>query len=262
MLEFEPVWKGPNSIYKFDFEKVTETFVFKEINSLGCKSKGDVIGMDSKLLHLSAQVIVKYVTFLINKSLSCGLVPKDWKKARVTPLYNCKGVKSNYNSYRPISVICHLAKVMEKCVHSQFGKYLDKHNFLTPHQSAYLKFHSTQTSLVNVTDNWYQNIEDGLITGVCFFDISKCFDAICHDTLLFKLKKYGILGHSLKWFKSYLTDRSQALILNKSLTSFKNVTTGIPQGSILGPVLFLIFMNDLPMFVKNCNLYADDTMLD
>ena len=83
-----------------------------------------------------------------------------------------------------------------------------------------------------------------------------------YDTLLFKLKKYGILGHSLKWFKSYLTDRSQALILNKSLTSFKNVTTGIPQGSIQGPVLFLIFMNDLPMFVKNCNLYADDTMLE
>ena len=80
MLEFEIVWKGPNSIYRFDFEKVTETFVFKEINSLGCKSKSDVIGMDSKLLHLSAQVIVKYVTFLINKSLSCGLVPKDWKK--------------------------------------------------------------------------------------------------------------------------------------------------------------------------------------
>ena len=151
---------------------------------------------------------------------------------------------------------------MEKFVHSQFVKYLDKHNFLTPHQSAYLKFHSTQTSLFNVTDNWYQNIEDGLITGVCFFDISKCFDAICHDTLLFKLKKYGILGHSLIWFKSYLTDRSQALILNKSLTSFKNVTTRIPQGSIQGPVLFLIFMNDLPMFVKNCNLYADDTMLE
>ena len=136
------------------------------------------------------------------------------------------------------------------------------YRFITPDQSAYLKNHSTQTSLLKVTNDWYHNIENNLITGVCFFDISKCFNAIDHDILLFKLEKYGIRGKEFQWFSSYLNNRKQATKCNDRMSSFQSVCTGVPQGSILGPILFLLFMNDLPMYVGNCNLYADDTMLD
>ena len=207
-------------------------------------------------------MIASYVTYLFNLSISSSTVIEEWKKARVTPLYKGKGSKIDYTSYRPISVISHLAKILEKIIQCQLSGYLEKHNFITPDQSAYLKNHSTQTALLKVTNDWYHNIENGLITGVCFFDISKCFNAIDHDILLFKLEKYGIRGNELSWFKSYLSNRKQATLCNGKISSFENVCTGVPQGSILGPILFLLFMNDLHMHVKNCNLYADDTMLD
>ena len=185
------------------------------------------------------------------------------KKARVTPLYKGKGSKSDPNSYRPISVICHFSKNLEKCIQSQLIHYLSHHCFITPDQSAYLKNNSTQTALIKVTDKWYQNIEDGLLTGSCFFDVSKCFDAISHEILFFKLGKYGVDNNELSWFKSYLSNRTQAVVNNnKNMSSFSQVNTGIPQGSVLGPVLFLVMVNDLPMPVENCNLYADDTMIE
>ena len=223
----DPIWKGPSSVYDFIFYEINETSVARELDALGNKSNSDLLGFDSKLLRLSSCIIAKYITFFINKSISTAHVLLDWKKARVTALYKGKGSQNDCNSYRPISVLCHIAKIMEKCVHSQIIVYLEQHNFLTPNQSAYLKNHSTQTALINVTNNWYQNIEDGLITGICFFDISKCFDALSHEIIFFKIEKYGIRNHALNWFRSYLTNRSQAISSKNSMTQFINITTGV-----------------------------------
>ena len=140
--------------------------------------------------------------------------------------------------------------------------FLSKHDMITPDQSAYLRHHSTQTALLKVTNQWYENIEDGLITGVCFFDISKCFDSISHEILIFKLVKYGIINDALSWFLSYLSARTRCTLCNNSMSSFQTVTSGVPQGSLLGPILFLLFINDLPKFIQNCNLYADDTEME
>ena len=258
----DPIWKGPSCVYNFIFYKGKEISVERKLDALGNKSNTDILGFDSKLLWLSSCIIAKYITFFINKSISTAHVLLDWKKARVTALYKGKGSQNNCNSYRPISVLCHIAKIMEKCIHSQIIVYLEQHNFLTPNQSAYPKNHSTQTALINVTNNWYQNIEDGLITGICFFDISKCFDALSQEIIFFKLKKYGIRNHALNRFHSYLTNRSQAVSSKNGMTEFINITTGVPQGSILGPILLIIFINDLPMHVKISYLYADDTMIE
>ena len=264
MSHYEPVWKGPSSIHSFCFNIVNEFEVYKLLLGLKDKSNDDIIGMDCKLLRLGAPVIASYyICSLINMSISTCTVLDDWKKARVTPLRKGKGSKSDPNSYRPISVICHFSKILEKCIQSQLIHYLSHHCFITPDQSAYLKNNSTQTALIKVTDKWYQNIEDGLLTGLCFFDVSKCFDAISHEILFFKLGKYGVDNNELSWFKSYLSNRTQAVVNNnKNMSSFSQVNTGIPQGSVLGPVLFLVMVNDLLMHVENCNLYADDTMIE
>ena len=140
--------------------------------------------------------------------------------------------------------------------------YLETHQFISPDQSAFLKHHSTVTALHKVTDNLLNNIDEGLITCVCFFDIAKCFDSLDHSILLLKLDKYGIRNNTLLWFKSYLSDSTQATFVHNSLSPFLPIITGVPQGSILGPTLLLLFINDLPQYVRCCNLYADDCMVE
>ena len=257
----EYLWKGGSSIHRFNIEPIKCQQVYEELKKLSDKSKKDVLDMDSRLLHISSGVISDSLTFLFNESIVQGIVPDDWKKARVTPIYKGKGSKSDHGNYRPISVIGFVSKILEKCIQTQLLTYLEKHAFITVDQSAYLKNHSTQTVLHKVTNDWLSAIDEGLINGVCFFDLAKCFNTIDPDILLFKLAKYGIHNTIHGWFKSYLHNRQQCTIINGELSEFELVRVGIPQGSFLGPTLFLLFMNDLPMYVSNVTLFADDTMI-
>ena len=145
------------------------------------------------------------------------------------------------SNYRPISVLPILSKILERVVHDQLYDYLTSNNILHPCQSGFRSNHSTNTTLIDVTDHILSNMNEGKVTGAIFLDLKKAFDTVSHRLLLKKLHSYGITGHTLQWFESYLKNRCQAVNINSTLSDFKDINIGIPQGSILGPLLFIVF---------------------
>ena len=182
--------------------------------------------------------------------------------ARVTPIFK-SGKTSDLNNYRPISIIPVIAKVFEKVIYDQLYKFLNENKFLSNCQSGFRSLHSTVTALLKATDDWHLNIDNNLINGVVFLDLKKAFDSVNHLILIEKLRRYGILGKNLEFFISYLTNRKQKCQVNGHISDQKAVCCGVPQGSILGPLLFLVFINDFPNCLKHSTpiQYADDTSL-
>ena len=254
-------WKNPECLHKFSFNEIEVASVFKQLNKLSNESHLDVLSMDTRLLRLVAMQVAPSRTNVLNVFLKVGIVPGDWKLARVTPIYKGNGGKNDENNYRPISVIANISMVMEREVHSQIMDYFITHHFFTIDQFAFLKRHSTVTSLHRMLDEWYEAINENEFIVSCFFDIQKCFDSINHDILLKKLSLYGITGNELHWFRNYLHERRQYVLCNNKSSAVRKVITGVPQGSALGPFLFLIFVNDFPQHIRNasCNLFADDS---
>ena len=172
-----------------------------------------------------------------------------------------KGKTDDPNNYRPISIIPTVAKIFEKIVYDQLCEYLNDNNLLTHCQSGFRSLHSTLTALIEATNCWSVNIDNGLVNGVIFIDLKKAFDTIDHSVLIRKLHKYGVDRSSLKWFESYLCDRSQKCSINGHLSNIAPVSCGVPQGSNLGPLLFLVYINDLPncLSLASPRMFADDT---
>ena len=211
------------------------------------------------MLKTCSHTLAKPLTTLFNKLLENGNFPEEWKTASVCPVYK-KGNKSEVGNYRPISLLCNMSKVLEKIVYKKLYEYLMEHNLLIEHNSGFKKNDSTINQLLKIIHQIYTDLNEGKDTCLVFLDVSKAFDKVWIDGLLFKIKQLGIVGSLFNWLKTYVSGRHQKGVLNGCQSTICSLTAGVPQGSILGPLLFLIYVNDITENMECIiNLFADDT---
>ena len=247
---------------KFKFHVIDQLQLGKVFGKLKTSKGSGTDGIASCFLKIALPVISESLCEIFNLSIATGCFPDSWKIARVAPIFK-SGQPDDRSNYRPISVLPVLARVFEKLIYNQMYDYLDKNKHLYLNQSGFRALHSAVTCLLNNTDDWYVNMDDGRYTANIFIDLKKAFDTVDHDILLAKLRKYGVDNLEFAWFSSYLTNRRQYCRVNGVSSKTEDIRCGVPQGSCLGPLLFLIYINDLPFSLKKgkVTMYADDTSI-
>ena len=247
----------------FNFTLVQSPEIQKIINNFKSKSSVGSDNISMKLFKRISNTLVIPLTFIINQSLTTGIFPNDLKIAKILPLFK-KGCDKTFDNYRPISLLPCLSKVIERVVYNQLYSFFESNKLFFFSQHGFRKLHSTESAVLQFIDRILNHLDNNRLPLAIFIDLSKAFDTIDHDILLHKLAFYGIRNTSLNWFRSYLSERSQFVIFNETSSSLLPNTVGVPQGSILGPLLFIIYMNDLCNVTNNFKpiLYADDTTLE
>ena len=214
----------------------------------------------TKFVKLSSPILIPALEKILNLSLSSGIYPSNLKTAKVIPIYK-KGDSKSINNYRPISILSTLNKIFEKILYARLVNYIEKFDLFYKYQFGFRTNHSTEHALIEIVDQIRLSIDKNQLTCGIFIDLSKAFDTVDHNILINKLDHYGIRGNALNLFRSYLSNRKQYTVIENNKSQTNNINCGVPQGSVLGPLFFLLFINDLP----NCcptgkvRIFADDT---
>ena len=247
--------------FSFYLSPVTEIEVETLIDSLSSSKSRDYFGLNSDSLKLAKKELLTQITYFINQCFENGIYPENLKHSKVTPIFK-KGDKNLVENYRPISIIPILGKILELAYKIRLMDYFESKHLINPYQFGYRKGKSTVEALTNIIISVTDELEKGNMSSTSFIDLSKAFDCVSHDILLLKLETYGIRGLALSFIESYISDRYQCVQVNGKTSSLKRLKYGVPQGSILGPILFIIYINDIADFIEFKSVeYADDTTL-
>lgn len=252
----------PNcSISNVDFNP---TNVFKVLKSLKSKTSHGPDGLPNILFKNLANVLCSPLAFIFESSFRSHTLPTCWLHAFITPVFK-KGLTSELSNYRPISLTCVCCRIMERVINMELIDYLTKNGLITKYQHGFLRKHSTCSNLLESVNDWSLNLKNCATTDIIFIDFKKAFDSVSHQKLICKIESYGVQGDLLEWIKAFLKDRTQAVKIDNCISSNIAITSGVPQGSVLGPLLFLLYINDITDIAAgldvNLKLFADDAKL-
>ena len=239
------------------FQPVTVNYVCRLLLGLSSNKAAGIDKISCKIIKIAAPAISDSLTLIFNQAITLSSFPDEWKMAKVVPLYK-SGQRNIPGNYRPISVLPAISKIMERILYEQLYNYLTKSELLSDFQFGFRKFHSTAAALLDCTNEWYMNLDRKMFNLVVLIDLKKAFDTVDHQILLRKLELYGINRQALTLLKSYLTNRNQKCQINNYLSSERLIKCGVPQGSILGPLFFLLYINDLPQCL--CRRHKSDSL--
>ena len=232
------------------------------INTMKASKASGPNGFSTSLIIQFSGALIDPLVSIINMSLSEGIFPNLLKEAHVCPTYK-KGEVTKYENYRPISLLSNISKLFERVMYNRLEEFLKSSEVFYKYQFGFRKHYSTNHALISIVEKIRDALDKNMYTCGVFIDLEKAFDTVNHQILLSKLYHYGIRGIANKWLSSYLSGRSQSVKLNGITSSKMNVSCGVPQGSILGPLLFLVYVNDMNLAFKSSVIhhFADDTNL-
>ena len=253
---------SPDDLLPYSLTEVSEREVTRVVRSINVSKSSGLDNINSSSIKIAFEFLIPEITHMYNLSIQLASFPDSWKKALVIPIPK-KGNLTNVQNYRPISLLPLPGKIMEKLVHQNISRYLESNSLLATEQHGFRKNHSTVHSIAQLTNYIHKRLDNKYPTLALFIDFKKAFDCVQHPVLLNKLENMNLELSATSWIKDYLSRRQQRVLANDTYSNYQDITQGVPQGSVLGPLFYIIYANDLANIVTNCKMamYADDTVL-